>query len=108
VIDLSHIVVEKKSGSSEMFSRIKLYSGLFYASQASKIHKREMVIDAITRGIEKDVLSLKKKKITSVQLTELVLMHLKRKHIPTFLRFLTNCKDISTEGQMKRELSRYL
>ena len=108
IIDLSHVVVTKKSGIAEMFSRMKLYSGIFYASQASKIPKREVFIDSITRGIEKDILSLKKKKVTSEELTVIVLVNLKKKHIPTFLRFLTNCRDISTEKHMKRELSRYL
>lgn len=83
----------------------KLISETSYKAGYRKMLKRKYKLPS---GIEKDVLSLKKKKITSAQLTELVLMHLKRKHIPTFLRFLTNCKDISTEAQMKRELSRYL
>lgn len=108
IIDLSHVVVVKKTGVAEMFSRMKLYSGIFYASQASKIAKREMAIDSITRAIERDILSLKKKKITSEELTDIVLFNLKKKHIPTFLRFLTYCKDISNESQIKRELAKYL
>lgn len=108
IIDLSHVVILKKSGIGEMFSRMKLYSGIFYASQASKIAKREMVIDSITRGIEKDILSLRSKKIQSGELADIVLSNLKKKHIPTFLRFLTYCKDIRTEAQMKRELKKYL
>ena len=108
IIDLSHIVVTKKSGTSEMFSRIKLYSGIFYASQSSKIIKREMVIDGITRAIEKEILSLKKKKMTSDELTQIVLTTLKKKHIPTFIRFLTSCKDIESESQLKRALSEYI
>lgn len=107
-IDLSHIVVMKKSGNAEMFSRMKLYSGIFYASGASKIPNRELFIDSITRAVEKDILALRKKKITSEEIADVVLMQLKKKHVSTFLRFLTNCKDISSESHMKRELAKYI
>ena len=108
VIDLSHLIVLKKSGNSELFSRMKLYSGIFYASQSSKIVKREIFIDAITRDIEKEILSLQKKKITSEEIATIVLRVLKKKHIATFLRYLTNGKDILNGAQLRRELSKYL
>lgn len=108
IIDISHIIVTKRTGESEMFSRMKLYSGIFYASQSSKISHREVFIDTITRSIEQAILHLKKKKITSDEIAEITLMHLKKKHTPTFLRFLTNCKNINTEAQMKREFAKYL
>jgi transcriptional repressor NrdR len=108
LIDLSHILVIKKSGNTERFSRMKLYSGIFYASQPSKIPSRELFIDSITRAIEKDILSEKKKKVTSDEVASIVLAHLRKKHTPTFLRFLTNCKDITNEAQLKRELGKYI
>lgn len=87
---------------------MKLYSGIFYASQASKIENRELFVDSITRDIEREILHVKKKRIRSEELAEIVLSKLMKKHTSTFLRFLTNCKDISTENQMRRELTRYL
>lgn len=107
-IDLSHIHVLKKSGKSEVFSRMKLYSGIFYASQASKIPSRELFIDAITREVEEEILSLKKKRIIGNEIADIVLKILKKKHTPTFLRFLTYCKDIKNEKQMRREISKYV
>lgn len=107
-IDLSHIHVIKKSGKTEVFSRMRLYSGIFYASQASKIPRRELFIDLITREVEKEILALKKKKIHGAEIADIVLAKLKKKHTPTFLRFLTNCKDIMNETQMKRELAKYV
>jgi transcriptional repressor NrdR len=71
IIDLSHILVVKKSGKAEVFSRMKLYSGIYYASLASKIPQREIFIDAITRDIEKDILSLQKKKVKSEEIAHL-------------------------------------
>lgn len=91
-----------------MFSRMKLYSGIFYASMASKIPKRELVIDSITRAIEKDILGTKKKRITSGEIAEIVLHNLKHKHTPTFLRFLTFYNDIKSTHQLKQVLEKYL
>jgi transcriptional repressor NrdR len=108
IIDLSHILVVKKSGKAEVFSRMKLYSGIYYASLASKIPQREIFIDAITRDIEKDILSLQKKKVKSEEIADIAFKKLKKKHTPTFLRSLTFCKDIMNESQMKRELSKYM
>lgn len=108
LIDLSHILVIKKSGHAEMFSRMKLYSGIFYASQGSEIPKREISIDAITQGIEREILSLRKKKVSSQEVADITLSHLNHKHTPTFLRFLTFCKDIENEKQLKRELGKYM
>ncbi|HRN70334.1 MAG TPA: ATP cone domain-containing protein [Candidatus Woesebacteria bacterium] len=107
-IDLSHIHIEKKSGKTEVFSRMKLYSGIFYASQASKIPRREMFIDEITKEVEREILSLKKKKVSGGEIADIVLIKLKKKHTPTFLRYLTYCKDIINESQMKRELTKYV
>ncbi|MDO8551238.1 MAG: ATP cone domain-containing protein [bacterium] len=108
VIDLSHLLVIKKSGKTEMFSRMKLYSGIFHASTASRVIHREEVIDKITREIEKEILSLRKKRITSLEIADVVLKVLRRRNTPTFLRFLTYCKDIVNEEQLKRELGRYM
>lgn len=108
VVDLSHLVVIKKSGRTEMFSRIKLYSGIYGASIGFKAHHREKMVDKITREVEKQILLFKRKKITSDEIAELVLKKLRTAHTATFLRYLAYNKDISNESQMKRILSKYI
>ncbi len=108
IINLSHLIVVKKSGKTERFSRMKLYSGIFYAANASKIPQRELFVDKITREIERDILDLKKKRVSSEIITDLVLKKLRIKSIATFSRFLTYCKNITTEAQMKKEMAKYL
>ncbi len=108
VIDLSHLVVIKKSGKPEMFSRVKLYSGIYGATIGSKTPHRELVVEKITREVEKEILFLKKKKITSAEIADIVLRRLRQGHTGTFLRFLAYCKDITSEAQAKRELAKYL
>ncbi|KKR83799.1 MAG: Transcriptional repressor NrdR [Candidatus Daviesbacteria bacterium GW2011_GWA1_41_61] len=108
VADLSHLVVIKKSGKSEMFSHIKLYSGIYRAAVGFKGGSKEKLVDKITREIEKEIVSLKTKKITSEQIGEIVLNKLRVAQSGTFLRFLAYYKDITNEAQLKRELTKYL
>lgn len=107
LVDLSHIVVIKKSGNKQAYNRSKLYSGIFYASQASKIKNREIFVDGATSLVESRLLYLKKKEISSEEIADLVLSILKQKHIAVFLRFLTYCKDIKSEAQLDKELARF-
>lgn len=106
-IDLSHLIVLKKSGKTEMFSRIKLYSGIYGATIGSKTKNREQAVDKITREVERQILYLKKKRVTSVEIADKVLLILRKSHTATFLRFLTYCKDITDESRMKKELQKY-
>lgn len=107
IIDLSHLIVLKKSGKTQKFSRMKLYSGIYGATIGSKTPNREFVVDRITREVEKEILFLKKKRIDSNEIADIVLRKLRKMHTSTFLRFLAYCKDISNESQMKREFKKY-
>jgi transcriptional repressor NrdR len=107
VVDLSHLMVVKKSGKSEVFSRVKLYSGIYGATIGSKTPNREKVVEKITREVEREILFLKTKKVTSSTITDIVLFKLRKIHTATFLRYLAYAKDISSESQMKAELRKY-
>lgn len=108
IVDLSHLIVIKKSGKPEIFNRSKLYSGIYGATIGSKTPDREKVVEKITREVERDILYLKKKRVASTEIADIVLSKLKKSYSATFLRFLAYCKDISNESQMKRELSKYV
>ncbi len=108
VVDLSHLVVIKKSGKSEVFSRSKLYSGIYGATIGSKTPDREKVVEKITREVERELLFLKRKRIMSMEIADVVLKKLRKSQPATFLRFLAYCKDITNETQMKRELGKYV
>lgn len=108
VVDLSHLVVIKKSGRSEVFSRSKLYSGIYGATIGSKTPDREKVVERITREVERELLFLKRKRIMSIEIADIVLKKLRKSQSATFLRFLAYCKDITNESQMKRELTKYV
>lgn len=108
VIDLAHLMVIKKSGKAEVFNRSKLYSGIYGATIGSKTPDREKVVEKITREVERELLFLKRKRIMSMEIADIVLKKLRKSQSATFLRFLAYCKDISNDSQMKRELMKYV
>ena len=107
VIDLSHLVVTKKSGKAQKFSRMKLYAGIYGATIGSKTPNREEVAEKITREIERQILALKKKQISSTEIADISLFTLKRMHVRTFLRSLAYNKAIKSEADLIREFNRY-
>ncbi len=107
IIDLSHLNVIKKSGKTERFSKYKLYSGIYGATIGSKTPNREKVVESLTLIVEKKILLLNKKRVSSQEIADIVLNILRKKSTGTFLRFLAYTKDIKTEVQMRKELNKY-
>lgn len=107
MVDLSHLMVFKKTGKIQKFNKMKLYSGIYGATIGSKTPNREYLVDKITREVEIEILALKRKIINSTEIADIVLFKLKQLHTATFLRFLAYCKDITNEAQMKKEFNKY-
>lgn len=107
-IDLSHLVVIKKSGKRERFSRAKLYSGIFWSTHGSKIIDKQKFVDEITSQIERKILFLKKKVISTEEIAEIVLKQLSITNISVFLRFLSYREQLRTKSELDRELKKYL
>jgi transcriptional regulator NrdR family protein len=101
-------VVVKKSGRVEKFSRVKLFAGIYGAASGSRMPQMEKYIDIITEHVERELLALRKKKLSSLEIGEVVLDVLRREHISTFLRFLSRFKNIITEQQLRSEMKKYL
>lgn len=108
IIDLSHIVVVKNTGTPERFSRVKLYSGIYGATIGSKLLNREFIVDKITREVEKQILFLKRKRITSIEISDIVLASLKKASPTTFLRYLAYNKNPKTPRDILKEISKYI
>lgn len=108
IIDLSHIVVVKKTGIPERFSRVKLYSGIYGATIGSKLPNREFIVDKITRDVERQILFLKKKRVLSTEISDIVLASLKKTSPTTFLRYLAYNKNPKTSGEILREITKYI
>lgn len=106
-IDLSHLVVIKKSGKRERFSRAKLYSGIFWSTHGVKLTDKQRFVDKITSEVEKEVLSLKRKVISTDEIAEIVLKHLSKLHVSIFLRYLSYREQLKTKAELERQLKKY-
>jgi transcriptional repressor NrdR len=107
IVDLSHLVVLKKAGLTEMYNHMKLYNGVYKAT-VSKTTNRLRKVNEVVQLVEHDILFLKKKRVKSEEIGEIVLNRLKRLDTGMFLRFLSYFKDITSEFEMNKELKKYL
>lgn len=108
IIDLSHIIVVKRSGEAERFSRVKLYSGIYGATIGSKLPHREFVVDKITREIERQILFMRLKRISTADISDIVLNSLKKLSPSTFLRYLAYNKNPKTPNEILKEINKYI
>lgn len=108
LIDLSHLVVIKRTGKKEKYSRAKLYTGIFISTVSSRQAERQKLVEMITRRVEREILHLKRKEIKSSKIAGIVLENLKIHSPGAFLTFLSFHKNIDRAGKIKSELKRYL
>ena len=90
-----------------MYNHMKLYNGIYKAT-VSKTSNRLQKVDKVTHETQRDILFLKKKRVSSKEIGEIILKILKSTDIGMFLRFLAYHKDIANIPQMKKELAKYL
>lgn len=108
MIDLSHLIVIKKNGEKERYSRFKLYSGIYSAAVSSRPNERREMVGKVVRKIERELLLLSQKEINSKTIGEIALQTLKKTSPGAFLGFLTYHKNIENEQQIRREIKNYL
>lgn len=94
IIETVQIVVLKKDGSKELFDRNKLLSGLLKACQ-----KRPVSAEEIVTEIENEIQNSLSQEITTTEIGEMVMKHLKEKDEVAYVRFASvyrEFKDIET------------
>ncbi len=90
-IDLSCIVVIKRSGKRVKYNRAKLYSGIYHAIANTKKLDRGTAGDLaekVMRDIEKNIVSLKVREIKSTEILKIVARVLKASYPDSCLRYL--------------------
>lgn len=110
-IDLSYLVVVKKSGRKQRYNRAKLFSGIYHAAIGEKkVDRGDMgdLAEKVTKEIEKEILLLKKKKIKTSEIFNISARILRKKYYGTFLRYLAYFKKLDSKTENKREIKKYL
>src|SRR3989304_8825433 len=88
---LSHLIVIKKSGRRQRYSRAKIYSGIYHSSLDKKNAdkgERGTFAEEVTGRVELEITKLRRKRIYSTEITEIILRILAKKEPDTLLRFL--------------------
>ena len=94
IIETVQVIVVKKNGSKELFDRNKLLAGLLKACQ-----KRPVSAEEIVGEIENEIQNSLTQEITTTEIGELVMKHLKKKDEVAYVRFASvyrEFKDIDT------------
>ncbi|MBI4057842.1 transcriptional repressor NrdR [Candidatus Microgenomates bacterium] len=109
-INLSHLIIIKKSGQRQRYNRAKLYSGIYRSSIDRKNLDKGAIgvfAEEATNKVEREIVKLKRKKIHSTEITEIVLKILEKKAPDTLLRFLAYREGDDTK-KLKSLLKKHL
>lgn len=104
VVETVQVIVLKKNGSKELFDKNKLLSGLLKACQ-----KRPVNAEEIAQEIENEIQNSLVHEITTTEIGELVMKHLKERDEVAYVRFASvyrEFKDIETFLKELRELKK--
>jgi transcriptional repressor NrdR len=94
IVETVQIIVTKKNGTKELFDRNKLLSGLLKACQKRPVKAEDIVLE-----IENELQNSLVNEITTVEIGELVMKHLKARDEVAYVRFASvyrEFKDIET------------
>ncbi len=106
-IDMSNFIVVKRDGRRERFSKIKLFSGILWASIGVKLKSREKQIEEISQKIEREILKLHKTELTSAEISQIVIKQLWNTHISLFLRFMSYRSQVKTKSQFLHDMEKF-
>lgn len=102
-IDLSYLIVIKKSDKRERYNRAKLYSSIYHAAIYGKnVDRGEIgsLAEEITKEVEKAILSLKRKRIKTAEIFKITLGILKKKDFNIFLRYLSYFQKLNGKSSL--------
>lgn len=105
-IVLNELMVVKRDGRREPFSREKLESGLRHACQKRPIAVGQL--EAIVRDIENELYKLGKAEIESSTIGEMAMEHLRRIDAIAYIRFASVYRSYPNLSAMRQEMDRLL
>ena len=105
-VEILDLVVVKRDGRKETYSREKIVKGLRRA-----LEKRSITEDnfkKLTNSIERDLQILRKNEVTSDQIGQIVMKNLKRFDQVAYIRFASVYESFKDAHEFRRELNKLL
>lgn len=109
-INLSHLIVVKKSGRKQRYSRAKLFSGIYHSSLDKKGADRGQLsqsAEELTNQVERELINLRTKRVTTDEIMEVVLKVLSKKAPDILLRYVAY-KESSHAKKIRKLIKKYL
>jgi transcriptional repressor NrdR len=104
--DLSFLKVTRTpTGPGRSYSRAELFSSLFAAFE--DVPRKAALIDAVTDTVESKLLDLQQPRITTREITDLVLTTLKHFHTAAFIRYLSLHAGLTSTAAVTQALRKY-
>ena len=101
-IELLDIVVVKNDGRRESYSRNKMEQGIIRS--LTKRPYTQDKFDRLVHGIERDIQKKKKREITSKDLGEILMKHLRKFDKIAYIRFASIYRAFEDVGKFEREI----
>lgn len=105
-VEILDLMIVKRDGRRESYSRDKLMSGL-----KKSLEKRPVTKDnfkKIIHGIERDLQKLRKSEITSLQIGQIVMKHLKKADQIAYIRYASVYESFKDANEFRRELNKLI
>jgi len=105
-MEILDLTVIKRDGQKEAYSRDKLVSGLKKA-----LEKRPIDDDSfkkLVHNIERDIQQLKKNEVSSAEIGEIVMKHLREADVVAYIRFASVYESFENAKDFKETLNKIL
>lgn len=103
-LERPNLVVVKRDGTRELFSREKLLRGLQHASEKTSV--TNMQLESFVAGIERELYSRGEPEISSTDIGELLMQGLSKINEVAYVRFASVYRKFRDISSFERELSR--
>jgi len=105
-VEILDQIVVKRNGKKESYSREKLVSGLRKALEKRAITQEDF--KKLINAIERDIQVAGKSEITTNQIGQLVMKHLKKTDQIAYIRFASVYEDFKDAHTFQKELNKLL
>lgn len=101
-IELLDIVVVKRDGHRESYSRDKMESGILHSLTKRPYTKEKF--DRLISAVERDIQKKRKREVTSAEIGEVVMKHLRKFDKVAYIRFASIYRAFEDVGRFKSEI----
>ncbi len=104
-IERPQLIVVKKSGTRELFSREKLLSGLYRACEKTPV--TSLQLERVVADIEQELYSCSESEVQSVKIGDLVMDQLSKLNEVAYVRFASVYRRFKDIASFEKELSHF-